>query len=480
MKKVPALVLLSLALVCLLCACHRITELPLQSQEQILDVPMNESIADKPGYRFSDCAGCYSPGNPHQTAKAQTDDFDGGYAVYIPAWDTYYEINVSNMSQRVCVDVVQDQAWAFRTQDQDGDKNTDAIHITEINRESGIGTQLTFVLPDQINQSGMFCEIVSESEGYVYLFAHRESNMLSSLTHILSTADGGETWSVMQSDSFPTFTDQPSYVKHLTPCTLILTCSYKHVERLEDRTYLSFDNGTTWTSFVALPYPDFGFDFGSTIVKVTNNHQGYFMTVYVTSSAQQFDVEFYSADLASWYLLPDMEEVTEDQTLHYSFIDQNTGYIFRCGADGMSMTLQEFLKTEDGGKTWVAQLVEKAPSMDWREWVICAKMLSEEVGFISGGHRADDNLSRRTYITTDGGKNWVQVVLPKDGPYVTSSDSSENSTYMASIEAYDLIYKNGRYELYFRWAQNVMPDQEEHLVTYWSTDLNNWTAVEAE
>ena len=473
MKK--AVALLSLALVCLLCACRPSTDLPSQSQEQILDVQTNESVADQPVYRFSDCAGSYSPGNPLQSAKAQTDDFDGGYAVYIPDWNRYYEIHVNAISHRVCVDVLHDYAWAFRSLDKDQNKQTDAVHFTKINRESGIGTQLTFVLPEQINQSGMLCEIVNESDAYVYLFAHRESNMISALTYILSTTDGGETWSVMQSDSFPAFTDQPFFVKHLSPFALLLTCSYKYAERLEDRTYLSFDNGTTWTSFVALPYPDFDFDFGSTIVKVTSNHQGHFLTVYVTSSAQQFYLQFYSADLASWYLLPDMEEVKEDQTLHYSFIDQNTGYIFRCGADGMSMTLQEFLKTEDGGKTWLAQTVEKAPSLHWREWVICAKMLSEDVGFISGGHRADDNLSRRTYITTDGGKNWEQVVLPKDGPYVISSDSSENSTYMASIEAYDLLYKNGTYILYLRHAT---PDSDEMPIQYASTDLKNWTAIE--
>ena len=156
----------------------------------------------------------------------------------------------------------------------------------------------------------------------------------------------------------------------------------------------------------------------------------------------------------------------------YNFINEKIGYSFIFGIKSGEHQLLSLMKTDDGGKNWSAQLMNTVPSAHWREKFICAKMLDENVGFIAAGHYADDNVSKRTYISTDGGLNWEQVVLPPDD-YYTKGDSGEISTYMWSGEAYDLVYENGKYVLYFR-----LKGEEPIYFQYSSTDLKTWTYVE--
>ena len=158
-----------------------------------------------------------------------------------------------------------------------------------------------------------------------------------------------------------------------------------------------------------------------------------------------------------------------------NFIDDRTGYLFLfSGASGSYFELSDLLKTTNGGETWYPQELGKVPSIYWKSDLLCAKMLDETVGFCSGQHYADDNMSARTYITADGGKTWEQVVLPKDGPYVDCPDSTETITYMACIEAYDLLYEDGQYVLCFKTRS---ADADTYF-QYASTDLITWTFVE--
>lgn len=165
-----------------------------------------------------------------------------------------------------------------------------------------------------------------------------------------------------------------------------------------------------------------------------------------------------------------------NQTYQYkycNFTDEKTGYLFLFGATDR-IELSKLLKTTDSGQTWIEQSLENAPSLDWKAWIICAKMLDESIGFISGRHWADDNFSKRTYVTTDGGGTWTQVVLPTNGPYVVGPDSGETETVMAGIEAYDLLYKDGQYILCLKQRQ----DDSFIYFKYSSVDLVTWTYVE--
>ena len=161
----------------------------------------------------------------------------------------------------------------------------------------------------------------------------------------------------------------------------------------------------------------------------------------------------------------------EELSSRYNFTDKNTGYFFQFDIINNQNKLVYLLKTQDGGKTWESQNIQSAPSIGWREYIICSKMINENVGLISGQYWADANFSDHTYITTDGGKNWTKVALPKDSPYVYSEDSSDTVTYLEG-EACDLTYENGVYFLHVRAYTS-----EEVYPLYSSTDLVSWTYV---
>ena len=143
-----------------------------------------------------------------------------------------------------------------------------------------------------------------------------------------------------------------------------------------------------------------------------------------------------------------------------NFIDEKNGYLFLL--DGPNdIQLRHLFKTTDGGETWVEQPVEASPSIYWKEDIICAKMLNENVGIIAAGYHANDDFSTKTYVTADGGKTWNTV---------------GSSMELPCIEAYDFVYENGQYTILLKKAQYVGGEKYPyHLV---STDLINWTFVE--
>jgi hypothetical protein len=170
----------------------------------------------------------------------------------------------------------------------------------------------------------------------------------------------------------------------------------------------------------------------------------------------------------------------EEFPRRYNFISDTTGYFFQFRFFGSENRLVYLLKTKDGGKTWVAQDIQIPSSMGWREHVICAKMLDENVGLISGMYGPSENFSDRTFITADGGKTWSKIVLPKDAPGIISERSNDLATY-SECEAYDLTHENGVYFLHVRdtYYDPVLDDGVYEYCCYSSTDLINWTFVES-
>lgn len=156
----------------------------------------------------------------------------------------------------------------------------------------------------------------------------------------------------------------------------------------------------------------------------------------------------------------------------YNITDEGTIFFFQFYIFSTQRHLLYLLKSSDSGKTWYFRDVQSAPSMSWREHIVCAKMLNERVGLISGSLFAtDNNFSERTYITTNGGKDWTQVILPSTPPYL-NNESTLISNYLDG-EAHDLTHENGVYYLYVR----VSVLEEYHYFCYSSTDLVNWTHV---
>ena len=101
------------------------------------------------------------------------------------------------------------------------------------------------------------------------------------------------------------------------------------------------------------------------------------------------------------------------------FINENVGYLFAFkevseGHATGGSKLSNLFKTEDGGKTWDSINVQNVPSISLRNDINFAKMISEDVGLISGGlGPADYDFCERTLLTTDGGLNWVIVSIPE-------------------------------------------------------------------
>ena len=196
-------------------------------------------------------------------------------------------------------------------------------------------------------------------------------------------------------------------------------------------------------------------------------------------------MQYCSVDLFNWELLGNNSpfyvggvEVLSDflgidkkhnpSYLFYNFTNEYDGYAFVL-RDYPNAHLELLLKTADGGISWKVQEFECGLDAYWKENVICAKMVDEKVGLIAARYYASDDFSARTYITVDGGKTWAPVVLPPNDPY-TNGDSCEARTYIFCGEAYDLLYKNGKYVLCIR--------QRTICFQYASTDLKTWTFVE--
>ena len=169
-----------------------------------------------------------------------------------------------------------------------------------------------------------------------------------------------------------------------------------------------------------------------------------------------------------------VSDIPYDSELYstYNFTDDGTLYFFQFYIFGTERRLFYLLESHDGGKTWYPQNLQSAPSISWREQIVCAKMLDEKVGIVSGSLFAtDNNFSERTYITTNGGRDWTQVALPSTPP-ILKDESTTLSNYLDGA-AYDLTQENGVYYLHVR----VWVSEDYHNLRYSSTDLVNWTHV---
>lgn len=147
-----------------------------------------------------------------------------------------------------------------------------------------------------------------------------------------------------------------------------------------------------------------------------------------------------------------------------NFINEQTGYLFLFNEVNARFELTKMLKTTNGGETWIEQPVEVTPSIWWREEIICAKMVNENVGLIAGWYYSDENFSRRTYITADGGLTWsgIQIQYPK------------NLDGLGGEEACDILYEDGQYILICKFRE----DGSDIWVKYTSTDLKTWAEIQ--
>ena len=154
-------------------------------------------------------------------------------------------------------------------------------------------------------------------------------------------------------------------------------------------------------------------------------------------------------------------QINETYAFKYcNFINERTGFLFLFGAD---IELSKLLKTTDGGQTWTECPIQSTCSFYWKESIICAKMLDENVGLIAGGYYSDENFSRRTYITADGGLTWSGIHIPYP----------QKLNGLGCEEACDILYEDGKYILICKFRK----DGSDIWVKYASADLKTWAEV---
>jgi hypothetical protein len=152
-----------------------------------------------------------------------------------------------------------------------------------------------------------------------------------------------------------------------------------------------------------------------------------------------------------------------------NFISKNVGYLFAfkeeagIHAKGDSKLSSLFI-TEDGGNTWNSISVQSAPSISLSTDIIFSKMISENVGIISGRYWANDyDFCERTLLTTNGGRNWECIsTLPK----INILSSPEVTDFTKQEESYILTVRHITSENGYEYAK------------YKSSDLNVWMHID--
>ena len=156
-----------------------------------------------------------------------------------------------------------------------------------------------------------------------------------------------------------------------------------------------------------------------------------------------------------------------------NFINENVGYLFAfkevSGYSRGGSKLSNLFKTEDGGNTWNSINVQSVPSISLRNDIMFAKMISEDVGLISGDvFAADYDFCTRTLLTTDGGLNWVYVNIPE----LPQEDDLE----WAKVA--DFTQVDGSYILTIRYGSETDCDYAQYkLLEYKLLDLNTWIRI---
>ena len=164
-------------------------------------------------------------------------------------------------------------------------------------------------------------------------------------------------------------------------------------------------------------------------------------------------------------------DVSEDVIEFYgNFTNGNIGYLFvyKEVSDGHARggaKLSSLFVTEDGGNSWNLIDIQNAPSISLQEHVIFSKMISEDIGLISGiFFAADYDFGDRTLLTTDGGRTWVNVAeLPQI-----------NELQWAIVT--DFTQANGDYILTIRYTASEATG-EYGYAEYQLKDLNTWIRV---
>lgn len=195
---------------------------------------------------------------------------------------------------------------------------SDVLDIT-VKHENGKYTN-TVTLPSSFNYPDLYYGFTSDKNGYIFVFnetGHSVSAMPPiKLICLLKTADGGQTWNVIEYENPPGVNgrDYVEFAYFFNDQVGIFSGRYCVIENMCSRTWVTFDGGQSWRRIADLPFPDLSealdIDYYATELKYIEYIDGYYvMTVRVCYGETIFFdgehglcIRFVSPDLKTWTL----------------------------------------------------------------------------------------------------------------------------------------------------------------------------------
>lgn len=168
-------------------------------------------------------------------------------------------------------------------------------------------------------------------------------------------------------------------------------------------------------------------------------------------------------------------KINLDRTIHLSnlfceFLDENNGYIFVFEEfNGLSakgdLRLVFLFKTFDGGKTWTETRINNSPIVSAAEDPCIAEFIDDNIGIISCRYNGMEDMCKRTFFTSDGGKTWTAMSsLPCDFKGQNGYDATEIA---------DFSYADGEYYLDVR----VHTCYDDYYLKFKSSEFNSWILI---
>ena len=167
-------------------------------------------------------------------------------------------------------------------------------------------------------------------------------------------------------------------------------------------------------------------------------------------------------------------EVSEEViNIKANFINDTLGYVFTFkevseGHARGGAKLSSLFLTEDGGNTWSLIDLQNAPSIALQNHIIYAKMITKEVGLISGDIAAGVyDFCERTLLTTDSGLNWVNL---SDLPGINDLKYAKVTDFTKVDDSYVLTVR-------YTVKAGLESGSTYGFATYQLIDLNTWIRI---
>ena len=249
-----------------------------------------------------------------KTAEIFSTDVNGESCFYIPEWEKSFPItklvSIGATTYEHCSAVFGDTAWYFQYEhEKTGEQKGISTIITMlvIDAATGEQTKSEISLPVYIydNFGEMFCNMIDENKGFLFVFEYGNSQI--SLSCLMKTEDGGESWSAVElgANRYSSYWRDIPIVAHFFDEDNGIIVSRALSGGSAGHVMITTDGGRSWET-ASIPYrdydavggsysyaelADFGFENGNYILTMKISH---------SDSENREYISFRSADLKNW------------------------------------------------------------------------------------------------------------------------------------------------------------------------------------